>query len=245
MKLFALLEFRDEADELPGYLANVAPQVDGIVALDHGSIDGSAELIRREPKLVQLLSRPRSSPRHAGMHHRILTEAGVSLGADWLIGIDADERLERSFARKVRARIAEDQLGEHDAYALPICELWDRRDTFRVDGIWGRKARTTLFRSSEDHRLVDKPLHAQWGASVSELPLDEHPQIDVRIYHLGMLTREDRAARQARFRRLDPDNRWQPIGYDYLTDESGLRLQRIEGGREYEEAIVTGGAATR
>ena len=236
MRLLALLGFRDEVDEIPQFLANVAPQVDGIVALDHGSIDGSTELLLDEPKLVEMLNRPRSAPWDAGLHHRILIEAGVRHGADWLLGIDADERLEQSFGERIRSRIAADHGRGHDAYAHPILELWDRRDTYRVDGIWGEKARTSLFRASEDHRFVERPLHAQW-ASTSGPPFGRHPRIDARVYHLGMLSREDRSARQARFRKLDPDGRWQRIGYDYLTDESGLRLERIEAGREYEETI--------
>ncbi len=236
MRLLALLGFRDEADEIPQFLANVVPQVDGIVALDHGSMDGSTDLLLSEPKLVEMPNRPRNAPWDEGVHKRILIEAGVRNGADWLLGIDADERLEQSFGERARARIAEDRGRGHDAYALSLCDLWDRRDSYRVDGIWGRKARTSLFRASEDHRVDERPLHAQW-ASILGLPFGRHPRVDARVYHLGMLSRDDRIARRARYRELDPDCRWQRIGYDYLTDESGLRLKRIEAGREYEEVM--------
>jgi hypothetical protein len=236
VRLLALLLFRDEAGALPGYFANVAPQVDGIVALDHGSIDGSTELAAGEPKLVELLRRPRDAPFDQGLQQRLLTEAGMCNGADWLLGLDADERLERSAGERIRARIAEDGQGGCDAYALPICELWDRPDAFRVDGIWGQKARTTLFRASEDHRFDDRRFHAQWG-SVRGPPFGRHPRIDARIYHFGMFSRKERIERQARWRELDPDCRWQRIGYDYLTDETGLKVEQIEPGREYEDVI--------
>jgi hypothetical protein len=52
-----------------------------------------------------------------------------------------------------------------------------------------------------------------------------------------MLSREDRTERQARWRRRDPDGRWQRIGYDYLTDESGLKVEQIEPRRGYEDVI--------
>jgi hypothetical protein len=236
VRLFALLRFRDEAGRLPGYLANVAPQVDGIIALDNGSIDGSVELVAREPKMIALLRRPRGAPFDDGGDHRALTQAGIEHGGDWLLGIDADERLERGCGDRARARIAADHGHGHDAYAVPICELWDRPDAFRVDGIWGEKAKTSLFRASEEHRFDDRPVHSQW-ASTSGPPFGRHRRIDARIYHLGSLSREDRLARRARFRELDPDGRWQRIGYDYLTDERGLRLERIEPGRDYDDVI--------
>jgi 2',3'-cyclic-nucleotide 2'-phosphodiesterase (5'-nucleotidase family) len=82
MRLLALLHFRDEAGALPGYFANIAPQVDGIVALDHGSIDGASELAGGEPKLVELLRRPRDAPFDQGLQQRLLTQAGIRNGAD-------------------------------------------------------------------------------------------------------------------------------------------------------------------
>ena len=47
-----------------------------------------------------------------------------------------------------------------------------------------------------------------------------------------MIEPADRA-RLERFRRIDPDRIWQPIGYDYLVDENGLELRSFEPGREY------------
>jgi len=237
VRLLALLRFRDEADRMPGFFANVAPQVDGIVALDNGSIEGSAALAEREPKVIALLRHPRSAPFDDGRDRRALTQGGIEHGGDWLLGIDADERLERSFGDRARARIAADHGNGHDAYAVPFCELWDRPDAFRVDGIWGEKAKTSLFRASEEHRFDDRQVHPQW-ASTSGPPFGRHPRIDARIYHLGMLSRKQRTERQARYREIDPDARWQRIGYDYLTDETGLELAEIEPGREYEDVIA-------
>src|SRR4051812_26875775 len=41
VRMLALLAVRDEMAYLPGWLDNVAGQVDGVVALDDGSADGS------------------------------------------------------------------------------------------------------------------------------------------------------------------------------------------------------------
>jgi hypothetical protein len=46
-----------------------------------------------------------------------------------------------------------------------------------------------------------------------------------------------------RYRRLDPDQVWQPVGYDYLLDERGLELRDIEPGRGFAPSYQP--AATR
>jgi len=51
-----------------------------------------------------------------------------------------------------------------------------------------------------------------------------------------MMRWKDREERRNRYMKLDPEARWQPaVGYDYLTDERGLRLRRIPAGRRYLE----------
>src|SRR4051794_26929340 len=95
-RLLALIAFRDETRFLPGFFRNVAPHVDGIVALDDGSTDGSAALAEAEPSVVELL---RVAPgaqedNEDATNRRALIEAAWQHQPDWLLGLDADERLE-------------------------------------------------------------------------------------------------------------------------------------------------------
>jgi hypothetical protein len=48
-----------------------------------------------------------------------------------------------------------------------------------------------------------------------------------------MLTPERRQARSRLYKLLDPENRFQPIGYDYLADDLGATFETIPPGREY------------
>jgi hypothetical protein len=230
----ALLAVRDEIDRLPGYLASVRPHVDGIIGLDDGSSDGSAEFLESCPEVLQLLRVPRDRPHWDEMgNHRALVGAALQHGAEWLLSLDADERIEREFRTRAERVIRRGNMFGISAYALRLRELWDNPCYYRADGIWGRKRVARLFRALPDHQFDTRPLHgikAPLQARIS----NRYPMTDLTIYHLAMLRKEDRLARRRRYEMLDPTARWQPhLGYAYLTDEAGLELRRVPHRRHY------------
>jgi hypothetical protein len=238
-RILALTAFRDEMRFLPGFFESITPHVDGIVALDDGSSDGSREFVAGQSGVLELLHVPPGT--HDEMAdsilRRILIEAAWRHDADWLLGVDADERLERHFRQRAEAELDRADARSAQAMWVQFKELWDPGH-YRSDGIWGRKNKACLFRSSRDHVFDDRRVHSFW-ASVPE-PAEGWPMADLRIYHLRMIDPKDRSARVALYERVDPDRVWQPIGYDYLLDERDLELTAIEPGRGY-----VGGAGRR
>ncbi len=232
-RLLALLPVRDEMRFLPGLFENLAEQVDGVLALDDGSNDGSREFLEAQPLVVEVIDAPSASRGELddGANHRALTEAAWEHRADWLLGVDADERLERRFRKRAEAEIDRAEAADQPALWVRFCELWDAPDRMRVDGIWGGKRKACLFRSDRGHRFHGRRMHSIWAPWPP--PKGEYPAADLRIYHLRMIRAGDRRARVERYRRLDPDNRWQELGYDYLVDEQGISLRGIEPGRDY------------
>jgi hypothetical protein len=229
VRLLALLAARDERDELPGLVANLAPHVDGIVALDDGSLDGTGAWLAARPEVLEVL-RVERGPWDEPRNHRLLVEAGVRHGADWLLSIDADERVEEQFRDRAARVIRRGRLLGLQAFAVRLRDLWDAEDRVRVDGIWGRKSVARLFRALADHVFDDSPLHAH-KAPLQARVRDRFAPADLILYHRAMLTAERRAARRARYERLDPGAAHQAIGYAYLTDETGLRLEPLPPGR--------------
>ena len=99
VRLLATTMVRNEQAFVPGMLRNVGPQVDGIVALDDGSSDGTDRLLEQSPYVVELLRNPPDRAAYDEPEgHRRLVAAALRHGADWILSVDADERLERDFA---------------------------------------------------------------------------------------------------------------------------------------------------
>jgi hypothetical protein len=228
--------FRDEARFLDGWLRNVIPQVDGIIALDDGSHDGGPRLLAGSPQVLELLSNPPDRPAwdQTGGHRR-LVEAALRHGAEWIIALDADERLERGFRERAELVIRRGRSIGLTAFGVHFRELWNSPGFFRADGIWGRKTQPRLFLARPDHRFDERPLHG------AKAPLQgkvggRFPIADLIIYHLRMVERPDRESRRRRNERLDPHALCQPgIGYAYLTDEAGLRLRAVSRRRGFRE----------
>lgn len=232
MRLLALLCVRDELVELPDLIANLAPHVDGIVALDDGSLDGTGAWLATRPEVLELLHVERG-PYDEPRNHRLLVEAGLRHGADWLLSIDADERVEEAFRDRAERVIRRGGRLGLKAFAVHLRDLWDADDRIRVDGIWGRKSVARLFRALPGHVFDDAPLHAH-KAPLQARVAGRFAPADLIIYHRAMLTAEGRTARRSRYERLDPGAAHQAIGYAYLTDERGIRLDPLPRGRGWK-----------
>jgi len=242
-RLVAIFSAYNEATYLPSFFENLAPLVDAIVGLDDGSTDGSGELMERAPSITKLLRRPVRDPHewNESLNRQLLREAAFELGADWILGIDVDERLERGFRERADAAIDRAKSSGVRGYAIRACELWDAPDQYRCDGIWGQKWIGRLFKADPNATYSTAALHGPFGPIDAFRSARGHLNItDIRFYHLRMIHAADREARRQKYNALDPNQQQQAIGYDYLTDESGLVVEKIPPGREYVPLFHTG-----
>lgn len=236
LRIVCVMQVRNESRFLRGCLDHLRPYVDGFVILDDGSTDETSSILDGEPSLLVRLQNPAIEPHHwdeKGNKQRLL-DAAKEAGADWVLVCDADERLETLFLRHLRAIAAALAPLGLPCVSLALRELWDRHDQYRVDGVWGRKRAARFFALPDQISFhASTELHGNWHpdevATRGRLILTGY-----NLYHLRMIHAADREARRDRYKRLDPDNRFQSIGYDYLTDTSnGLDLRSVDPMRAF------------
>jgi hypothetical protein len=94
MKIVMTLLARDEEDIVDAQLAfHLNAGVDFVIATDHASVDGTAEILRRYEREghLRLVREDREGYRQGELVTRMAREAAAELGADWVINADADE----------------------------------------------------------------------------------------------------------------------------------------------------------
>ena len=186
-RLSAIIITRNEAANLPECLASLA-FCDEIVVLDNRSADGTAEIAAKAgARVVQ-------KPEFAGfgLQKQAVLEAAT---ADWVLSIDADERVPEALAHEIRAAIERD---DHAGYRI-------KRKTFFLGrylryGGWYpdrvlRLARRSAARFSNDavHERLDV------DGSVGDLESD--------MLHMSYRTIDDVLAKQRRYARLSAQAR--------------------------------------
>lgn len=206
-RVLAVFSYRYDAHLVPELLANIAPLVDGWVSFDDR---GSSAVFSDEP---------------ARRHSLLL--AARSAGAQWVLAVDPDERFESALTLAMPTLIAAEG---SIAYSFANREMYDT-EHYRVDGVWGKKTQTRLFRMSDEILPSPAPLHSLWHYMI---PNAEVRESGFNIYHLKMITAARRRARADLYNYLDPEKRFQPIGYDYLADEQDAVLERVPEGRGYQ-----------
>lgn len=233
--LVALLACHNEMRFLPGWFECLANRVSAIVVLDDGSTDGSSDYLASHPE-VKLLIRNDAKPDRVWdepANRRVLIKAGQSLGAEWFLTMDADERLEDSFWHHLDDLILQAEIERTDAFRFRLREMWDNPNQYRCDGIWGRKTKVAFFRNYGDlHQFDETAWHGEW-VSVDSLSNGRCRDVPFDVFHLRMIHVEDREARRKRYNKLDPNRTYQAIGYDYLTDVSGLEVRAITPSQSY------------
>ena len=203
-RLIAVFSFRYDAHLVPDLVENLRPIVDGYAGHDDRS---SPQAISPEPERREALVR-----------------AAREMRADWILVVDPDERLEMRAAERL-SELTRNK--DPIAWGFRLRELYTP-DAYRIDGIWGKKVAFRLFPVLEGQEFAQAEHHGL------KHPIG-YPQrmSDLNLYHLKMIASGRRVARRDLYNRLDPHRTLQPIGYDYLADETGLVVEPIPRDRRY------------
>ena len=213
-----LLPARDCAALLPRWFESIAHVADAVIALDDGSVDDTGRILRAHPLVVRVLT---NAPRDGfggwndGENRNRLLAAAAELSPQWIISVDADERIPLEDAVALRRFLHHGAQPGH-AYALASYRMIGDEDHYdRLDYDAYR-----LFAWEPGQRFPDDHLHAPPVPT----SITEWRQTTIRMKHLVSLTETHRRARRTKFAQADPDFAWEP-DYDYTIDPPGAIKQ--------------------
>lgn len=178
-RLSVALITRNEATNLEACLRSVA-WADEIVVVDHGSSDGTPELAAR---LGARLTRTPDWPGFGAQKNR----AVETCSGDWILSLDADERVSNSLRAEIEAALAAPQF---DVYEMPRRSTYCGR--FIRHGGWSPDYCARLFRRGT----------AKFSASrVHERLLSERPvgRLSQPLVHYSFRSMDDVLTKMNRY----------------------------------------------
>ncbi|MFA5883138.1 MAG: glycosyltransferase [Acidimicrobiia bacterium] len=210
-----LLPARNAAAQVDDWLASIGALADAVVALDDGSEDDTAALLRAHPLVAQVLENPRRSG-YAGWddaaNRARLLGAARALDPAWIMQLDADERMSADDARALRTFLL-DGADPAFAYAFRVYRMVGDRHHYDADHAqWVCRC----FAYDPTHRLPTTRLHLV--PVPTAFPPGRRRRTTFRIQHLVGLTADDRRRQFDKYREVDPDRRFQDR-YDHLLAE--------------------------
>jgi glycosyltransferase involved in cell wall biosynthesis len=131
---------------------------------------------------------------------------------DWILMPDGDEELEPGGCAKIRRALETNPAC--DCFALRFLYFWNRLDQVRVDGVYGKMARQSLFRADSTFKFKSYYSKEQTGnQNHVGLHTSNAPglggrvmNLNVALLHYGYLHRQDRIAKYKWILSIDPHN---------------------------------------
>jgi glycosyltransferase involved in cell wall biosynthesis len=227
---YGALRVRNESRWIKQVIQSIKPLCDRIFVLDDQSTDSTADICEAEGCTVY-----RGEVPWVNVGGRMVSDE--SAGKDFLLermfeaipeedqhyakgnpespyfcaAIDGDEQLVQDDIPLIVQAV---QRPNVHAMALRIIYLWDRADQWRVDGVYGRFSRPSVFRlMNRDFRYQRTPFGNGANFHCSSIPqeLIHHSQnpyarCDARLLHWGYFDRDLRMRKFEFYSRVDPNN---------------------------------------
>lgn len=221
-KLLALLPVYNREDLLPQCLAALRPAVDGIIALDDGSTDETPRILKEEPKVIEILTKPPKSLAEwdDAANRYLLYRAAHTYEPEWLLCIDSDEILEPSF-QVYKERLME-QPPRIQGYAFPLVAIYENKIT-------GPLLVDRMYRFRPGYSFDMRRLHCRL------MPLDIKDEImrtaNVRIFHHSA-SPEQKQSRYNKYLIADPEREFQASYENLLRTNPSRPLLPLGGDLE-------------
>lgn len=206
MHLTVLVPARNAGGQLDAWYESVARFADGVVALDDGSTDDTRARLASFPLTVDLLTNPvrRTYRGWDDLENRQrLVHAALAHRSQWLLFLDADERIDRDDGKALAEFVRTDARPGY-AYGFEVSRMIDDDEHHDPTSIWvfrlfaGADARTPL--GSQRLHFVPVP---------SGIPRRHWIFTSLRIQHVASISPSARTARFKKYLEADPECEFQ------------------------------------
>jgi hypothetical protein len=208
VKIAGMLRVKNEARWIERVIRSITPLCNGgIFVLDDKSTDNTPYLAQECGATVIMSNAPGINETRD--KDALLKSIMELSNPDWVLHIDGDEELEPAGVDIIRQAI---QDRKAQTFSLQVLYLWDREDQIRVDGIFGRMWRESLFAAANTNRVFKPTAHGMGTAAnlhCTNVPADLTRgaiKIGARLIHYGYIDRAMRLAKWDFYNRVDPDN---------------------------------------
>lgn len=221
--VLCVMRIKNEAAYIGEVIESVLPLCRRVLILDDHSEDRTPEICRSFGDRVELISSPFTGLDEA-RDKNFLLPLIAARAPDWVLWIDGDEVLERNGPEHIRTLIT--QRSAAAVYSLRIAYLWDDPAQVRIDGLFGRFARPSLFRWRDqpiDRLVFPQTTHGNLHCgNVPRGLIGATSNAPVRLKHYGYLSDDQRRRKYAWYTRIDPGNRAEDE-YRHLIGIPGAR----------------------
>lgn len=242
--LLGLMRVKNEFRWLPRTLPALQAAVATAWLFDDHSTDGTPELA--ESLGANVIRSPFDGFNEVRDKSFLLSESRKHCPeARWAVMVDGDEELLPDSREKL-AQMTQSRI--HDAFLLRIIYLWNDEHTVRVDGIYGRFLRPSVFRITSGGMMWRSVRRSgsdpNLGLHCTNVPQESLRRIgdgDLAALHYGYIDAELRRKKFEWYNAVDPRNRAEdgyrhviqgdpggPLAKEKLVHAGPLRLEHYE-----------------
>lgn len=208
VRVAGMLRVKNESRWIERVIKSIKPLCNGgIFILDDKSTDDTPEIARACGATVILSGAPGIDETRD--KNALLKSIMELSNPDWVLHIDGDEELEPAGIDVIRRAIESKRA---QTFTLPVLYLWDREDQIRVDGIFGRMQRESLFSTANTNGIFRSTIYGMGTAAnlhCSNVPADLAKgaiTIPARLIHYGYIDRAMRLRKWDFYNTVDPNN---------------------------------------
>ncbi|MGA1871584.1 MAG: glycosyltransferase [bacterium] len=225
MRVLCAMRIKNEAEHIHQVLSQALVLCQRAFIFDDHSTDETVAICQSFGSQVRVIESPFNDFNEARDKNFLLKKI-IEADPEWVLWIDGDEVLERSGPEKLKYTI--DNTRGIVAYSLHISYVWNDPQHIRVDGIFGRFNRLSLFRLKDQNvkQLYFPAGRATTGFHCGNVPkglVGKTKELNVRLKHFGYMSKEKRRTKYEWYTTMDPNNRAED-NYRHLAEVRGARF---------------------